>query len=132
MHLWPSTTIRDSFKLAYLRKLEWNLQRMKSEKESQNSVDQKLLDGQEAGAAGQPNSPQCFGSTANWVCCVHCPLGHQPNTGTGINPARSLGAAVIYNQDKAWDDRQLQPSHQFILRAGAVKAFGSFRSNPHV
>ncbi|KAL1825274.1 hypothetical protein ACET3Z_012052 [Daucus carota] len=22
----------------------------------------------------------------------------------GINPARSLGAAVIYNQDKAWDD----------------------------
>jgi aquaporin PIP len=27
-----------------------------------------------------------------------------PITGTGINPARSLGAAVIYNQDKAWDD----------------------------
>ncbi|TQD74744.1 hypothetical protein C1H46_039717 [Malus baccata] len=59
MHLWSSATIRDSFKLAYLRKLEWNLQRMKSEKESQNSVDQKLLDGQEAGAARQPNSPQC-------------------------------------------------------------------------
>jgi glycerol uptake facilitator-like aquaporin len=27
-----------------------------------------------------------------------------PITGTGINPARSLGAAVIYNKDKAWDD----------------------------
>ena len=28
-----------------------------------------------------------------------------PITGTGINPARSLGAAVIYNKDKAWDDQ---------------------------
>jgi aquaporin PIP len=27
-----------------------------------------------------------------------------PITGTGINPARSLGAAVIYNKEKAWDD----------------------------
>jgi aquaporin PIP len=27
-----------------------------------------------------------------------------PITGTGINPARSLGAAVIYNQHKAWHD----------------------------
>jgi aquaporin PIP len=27
-----------------------------------------------------------------------------PITGTGINPARSLGAAVIYNNEKAWDD----------------------------
>eukprot|EP00494_Astrolonche_serrata_P019545 UN19754 len=25
-----------------------------------------------------------------------------PITGTGINPARSLGAAVIYNNEKAW------------------------------
>ncbi|KAJ1412086.1 Major intrinsic protein [Sesbania bispinosa] len=24
--------------------------------------------------------------------------------GTGINPARSLGAVVIFNQDKPWDD----------------------------
>ncbi|KAL7258971.1 hypothetical protein ACSBR1_004969 [Camellia fascicularis] len=28
-----------------------------------------------------------------------------PITGTGINPARSLGAAIIYNKDHAWDDR---------------------------
>jgi len=31
-----------------------------------------------------------------------------PITGTGINPARSFGAAVIYNKDKAWDD-QVRP-----------------------
>nr|ALS31084.1 aquaporin PIP 2.1 [Prunus cerasifera x Prunus munsoniana] len=67
-----------------------------------------------------------------------------PITGTGINPARSLGAAVIYNKEKAWDDQWIfwvgpfigaaiaAFYHQFILRAGAVKALGSFRSNPHV
>ena len=32
-------------------------------------------------------------------------LGTIPITGTGINPARSFGAAVIYNNDKAWDDQ---------------------------
>ncbi|KAK1382469.1 Plasma membrane intrinsic protein 2-1 [Heracleum sosnowskyi] len=73
------------------------------------------------------------------VFMVH--LATIPITGTGINPARSLGAAVIYNQDKAWDDQWLfwvgpfigaaiaAFYHQFILRAGAVKALGSFRSN---
>ncbi|KAL6290731.1 hypothetical protein ACE6H2_008241 [Prunus campanulata] len=58
MHLWPSATIRDSFKLAYLRKLEWNLQRMKREKESSASVNQKLLDSQEGGVQ-QSNSQEC-------------------------------------------------------------------------
>ncbi|GAY46492.1 hypothetical protein CUMW_097490 [Citrus unshiu] len=76
------------------------------------------------------------------VFMVH--LATIPITGTGINPARSLGAAVIYNKDKAWDDQWLfwvgpfigaaiaAFYHQFILRAGAVKALGSFRSQSRV
>ncbi|MCO5592264.1 hypothetical protein L7F22_046262 [Adiantum nelumboides] len=36
------------------------------------------------------------------VFLVH--LATIPITGTGINPARSLGAAVIYNHKQAWDD----------------------------
>jgi aquaporin PIP len=36
------------------------------------------------------------------VFLVH--LATIPITGTGINPARSLGAAIIYNRSKAWDD----------------------------
>ncbi|KAG9445591.1 hypothetical protein H6P81_011719 [Aristolochia fimbriata] len=76
------------------------------------------------------------------VFMVH--LATIPITGTGINPARSLGAAVIYNQEKAWDDQWIfwvgpfigaaiaAAYHQYLLRAGAVKAIGSFRSNPHV
>lgn len=37
------------------------------------------------------------------VFMVH--LATIPITGTGINPARSLGAAVIYDNKKAWDDQ---------------------------
>ncbi|ONK79629.1 uncharacterized protein A4U43_C01F8320 [Asparagus officinalis] len=74
------------------------------------------------------------------VFMVH--LATIPITGTGINPARSFGAAVIYNTDKAWDDQWIfwvgpfigaaiaAAYHQIVLRAGAVKALGSFRSNP--
>uniref|UniRef100_A0A7N0TGX0 Uncharacterized protein n=1 Tax=Kalanchoe fedtschenkoi TaxID=63787 RepID=A0A7N0TGX0_KALFE len=36
------------------------------------------------------------------VFLVH--LATIPITGTGINPARSLGAAIIYNKDRGWDD----------------------------
>ncbi|KAJ6407762.1 hypothetical protein OIU84_011121 [Salix udensis] len=36
------------------------------------------------------------------VFLVH--LATIPITGTGINPARSLGAALIYNKEQAWDD----------------------------
>uniref|UniRef100_A0A7N1A2L0 Uncharacterized protein n=1 Tax=Kalanchoe fedtschenkoi TaxID=63787 RepID=A0A7N1A2L0_KALFE len=73
------------------------------------------------------------------VFMVH--LATIPVTGTGINPARSLGAAVIFNNQKAWDDQWIfwvgpfvgaaiaAFYHQFILRAGAIKALGSFRSN---
>ncbi|WCJ19326.1 plasma membrane intrinsic protein 2 [Euphorbia peplus] len=76
------------------------------------------------------------------VFMVH--LATIPITGTGINPARSLGAAVIYNKEKAWDDQWMfwvgpfigaaiaSFYHQFILRAGAAKALGSFRSTPTV
>ncbi|KAM0068838.1 putative major intrinsic protein [Helianthus debilis subsp. tardiflorus] len=76
------------------------------------------------------------------VFMVH--LATIPITGTGINPARSLGAAVIYNKEKAWDDQWIfwvgpfvgaaiaAFYHQFILRAGAVKAFASFRSSTHI
>ncbi|XP_017408780.1 aquaporin PIP1-3 [Vigna angularis] len=37
------------------------------------------------------------------VFLVH--LATIPITRTGINPARSLGAAIIYNKDHAWDDQ---------------------------
>ncbi|RWR84497.1 putative aquaporin PIP2-8 [Cinnamomum micranthum f. kanehirae] len=74
------------------------------------------------------------------VFMVH--LATIPITGTGINPARSFGAAVIYNNHKAWDDHWIfwvgpfvgalaaAAYHQYILRAAAIKALGSFRSNP--
>ncbi|CAL0304078.1 unnamed protein product [Lupinus luteus] len=73
------------------------------------------------------------------VFMVH--LATIPVTGTGINPARSLGSAVIYNKEKIWDDHWIfwvgpligafaaAVYHQYILRAAAIKAFGSFRSN---
>ena len=37
-----------------------------------------------------------------------------PITGTGINPARSLGAAIVYNKEHAWDDMvssMIRPNH---------------------
>ncbi|XWS71818.1 hypothetical protein CRYUN_Cryun03dG0170700 [Craigia yunnanensis] len=73
------------------------------------------------------------------VFMVH--LATIPVTGTGINPARSFGPAVIYNKEKAWDDQWIfwvgpfigaaiaAFYHQFILRATGIKALGSFRSN---
>ncbi|KAK7277317.1 hypothetical protein RIF29_18468 [Crotalaria pallida] len=45
MHLWPTKNLRDSFKLSYLKKLEWNYRRM--ETDQQSSTEQKLLDGHE-------------------------------------------------------------------------------------
>ncbi|KAG0457026.1 hypothetical protein HPP92_021863 [Vanilla planifolia] len=74
------------------------------------------------------------------VFIVH--LATIPITGTGINPARSLGAAVIYNEHSGWHNHWIfwvgpllgalaaAAYHQYILRAAAIKALGSFRSNP--
>ncbi|KAG6653516.1 probable aquaporin PIP2-8 [Carya illinoinensis] len=74
------------------------------------------------------------------VFMVH--LATIPITGTGINPARSFGAAVIYDHEKIWDEHWIfwvgpfvgalaaAAYHQYILRAAAIKALGSFRSNP--
>lgn len=76
------------------------------------------------------------------VFMVH--LATIPITGTGINPARSLGPAVIYNNQKAWDDQWIfwvgpfvgaaiaAIYHQYVLRAHAVKALGSFRSSTNL
>ncbi|CAL5080024.1 unnamed protein product [Urochloa decumbens] len=72
------------------------------------------------------------------VFMVH--LATIPVTGTGINPARSLGAAVVYNNSKAWSDQWIfwvgpfigaaiaALYHQIVLRASA-RGYGSFRSN---
>ncbi|XP_039013465.1 aquaporin PIP2-2-like [Hibiscus syriacus] len=73
------------------------------------------------------------------VFMVH--LATIPIIGTGINPARSFGAAVIFNHDKIWDDHWIfwvgpfigaaiaAIYHQFIVRESAAKAMGSFRSS---
>ncbi|KAM1690769.1 hypothetical protein ACFX15_031831 [Malus domestica] len=78
------------------------------------------------------------------VFIVH--LATIPITGTGIarpsiNPARSFGAAVIYNNDKVWNDQWIfwvgpfigatiaALHYQYILRAGAVKTLSSLRSS---
>ncbi|XP_040986172.1 aquaporin PIP1-3-like [Juglans microcarpa x Juglans regia] len=61
------------------------------------------------------------------VFLVH--LATIPITGTGINPARSLGAAIIFNKDRAWDDQWIfwvgpfigaglaAMYHQIVIRA---------------
>ncbi|KAJ0027733.1 aquaporin PIP2-5-like [Pistacia vera] len=71
------------------------------------------------------------------VFSVH--LATLPLTGTGINPARSLGAAVVYNRKKAWHDHWIfwvgpfigaaiaALYHQYVLRASSAKGQGSFR-----
>ncbi|CAL0326800.1 unnamed protein product [Lupinus luteus] len=76
------------------------------------------------------------------VFLVH--LATIPITGTGINPARSFGAAVLYNNKKAWDDQWIfwvgpfigaaiaAIYHQYVLRAHSGKSHGSSRSSQHL
>ncbi|GKA44424.1 aquaporin PIP1-3-like protein [Tanacetum coccineum] len=66
-------------------------------------------------------------------CFVTLILG-VPITGTGINPARSLGAAIIYNKDHAWDEHWIfwvgpfigaalaAVYHQIVIRAIPFKS----------
>ncbi|XP_037422445.1 probable aquaporin PIP2-7 [Triticum dicoccoides] len=78
------------------------------------------------------------------VFVVH--LATIPITGTGINPARSLGAAVLYNQHETWKQHWIfwvgpftgaamaAFYHKIVLRDGAVvkeslAAMGSFKRN---
>lgn len=65
------------------------------------------------------------------VIMVHCAT--IPITGTGINPARSFGAAVIYDHNKSWDEQWIfwvgpfigaaiaAAYHQCVLRASSLK-----------
>ncbi|XP_027080714.1 aquaporin PIP1-3 [Coffea eugenioides] len=66
------------------------------------------------------------------VFLVH--LATIPITGTSINPARSLGAAIIYNRDLGWDDHWIfwvgpfigaalaAVYHQIVIRAIPFKS----------
>ncbi|KAJ6909367.1 hypothetical protein NC652_020375 [Populus alba x Populus x berolinensis] len=84
MHLWPTMRIRESFKISYLKKYDWNLQRMKSEKKRQsqeandNSNQQRLLD--DAGENSRNQQKPANNSKAVLICreilmvitCCYC------------------------------------------------------------
>ncbi|RYR20559.1 hypothetical protein Ahy_B03g065734 [Arachis hypogaea] len=63
-------------------------------------------------------SRRCSSSVAtasDCVCCLLSPIGTIPITETGINPVRSLGAAIIFNRDHAWNDQIIAASLLLLL-----------------
>ncbi|MBA0605190.1 hypothetical protein Godav_017788 [Gossypium davidsonii] len=69
----------------------------------------------------------CTAGIADCRSCPPLPIGFAvflvhlatiPITGTGINPARSLGATIVYNRNHAWDDHY----HVFINAIDLIKA----------
>nr|KYP64499.1 hypothetical protein KK1_019099 [Cajanus cajan] len=83
MHLWPTKNLRDSFKLSYLKRLEWNYQRMQMQKDQKSSTEQKLLENenQDQNSGAAPNLLNCeTGSVASLFhelllllsCCYCC------------------------------------------------------------
>ncbi|XP_038900869.1 LOW QUALITY PROTEIN: probable aquaporin PIP2-8 [Benincasa hispida] len=82
----------------------------------------------------------CFGSMPIGLAVFVVHLATNPITGTSINPARSLGAAVMFNNRRVWSQHWIfwvgpfvgaaAAYNQYVLRASAVKVLRSFRSNP--
>ncbi|GMG99393.1 hypothetical protein Nepgr_001233 [Nepenthes gracilis] len=69
MHIWPSMKIRDSFKISYLKNVEWNLDRMNSQKQFEAS--QKPLDGDKVSARNEnPSSATNTKSRASWIVAL--------------------------------------------------------------
>jgi len=76
------------------------------------------------------------------VFMVH--LATIPITGTGINPARSFGAAVVYGHHQIWADHWIfwlgpfmgasfaAAYHQYVLRATPIKMLESFRASSNL
>ncbi|MCO5586023.1 hypothetical protein L7F22_039960 [Adiantum nelumboides] len=62
------------------------------------------------------------------VFLVH--LATIPITGTGINPARSLGATIIYNKKHAWDDHWIFWVGPFIEASQIAKDFVDIEGEP--
>jgi len=77
MHLWPSMRIRDSFKLAYLRRVETNISRMKSEKRAaqtegllQNQAGSEQGEGAKSeGAKSENDHSSTSGVSPIRACC---------------------------------------------------------------
>ncbi|RXH93709.1 hypothetical protein DVH24_014285 [Malus domestica] len=77
----------------------------------------------------KPPTPRGAHATPTCLFWLHCPFGFAvfivhlatiPITGTGINPTRSFGAAMIYNNDKIWDDHWIFWVRPFVGALAAV------------